>query len=77
MHPYSGNWVAIGRAVAYYAQASHAFSAGFKCRHCRMPPEIPKIGVILTCNSPLKVFNLSLLSSYFKTIQSYYEVSLH
>ena len=32
MHP--GNWVAIKRAVVYYAQA-HAFSAGIKSRHCR------------------------------------------
>ena len=29
-----GNWVAIKRAVLYYAQ-SHAFSAGIKRRHCR------------------------------------------
>ena len=34
MHPYPGNWVAIGRAVVYYAWATHAFSAGIKCRHC-------------------------------------------
>ena len=33
MHPCPGNWVAIGRAVVYYAQAAHAFSAGIKCWH--------------------------------------------
>ena len=32
----SGNWVAIGRVVVYYAKKAHAFSAGIKCRHCRM-----------------------------------------
>ena len=35
MHPYPGNWVAIRRAVVYYAWAAHEFSAGIKCRHCR------------------------------------------
>ena len=34
MHPCPGNWVAIGRAVVYYARADQAFSAGIKCRHC-------------------------------------------
>ena len=34
MHPCPENWVAIGHAVAYFAQAAHAFSAGIKCRHC-------------------------------------------
>ena len=34
MHPCPGNWVAIGHAVVYFAQADHAFSAGIKCRHC-------------------------------------------
>ena len=34
MHPYPGNWLAIGRAVVYYAWAARAFSAGIKCRHC-------------------------------------------
>ena len=28
------NWVAIGRAVVFYARAAHACSAGIKCRHC-------------------------------------------
>ena len=32
--PCSGDLVAIGRAVMYYARASHAFSAGIKCRRC-------------------------------------------
>ena len=35
MHPCLGNWVAIGRVVVYYARATHAFSAGIKCRHSR------------------------------------------
>ena len=34
MHQCPGKWVAIGRAVVYYARAAHAFSAGIKCRHC-------------------------------------------
>ena len=34
MHPCPENWVVIGRAVAYYARGSHAFSAGNKCWHC-------------------------------------------
>ena len=29
-----GKLVAIGHAVVYFAQATHAFSAGIKCRHC-------------------------------------------
>ena len=32
MHPCPGNWV----AVVYFAQAIHAFSAGIKCRHCKL-----------------------------------------
>ena len=36
MHPYSGNWVSMGHAVVYYVRAAHAFSAGIKCRHCRI-----------------------------------------
>ena len=31
MHPYPGNWVAIWRAVVYYACAARSFSAGIKC----------------------------------------------
>ena len=31
MHPCPGNWVAIGRAVVYYARVAHALSAGIKC----------------------------------------------
>ena len=34
MHLCPGNWVAILRAVVYYAWAAHAFSAGIKYRHC-------------------------------------------
>ena len=33
-HPYLENWMAIRRAVVYYAQAAHAFSAGIICQHC-------------------------------------------
>ena len=35
MHPCPGNWLAIGRAVAYHARAYRAFSAGIKCKHCK------------------------------------------
>ena len=34
MPPCLKNWVAIRRAVVYYARAAHAFSAGIECRHC-------------------------------------------
>ena len=34
MHPYPGNWMAIGRAVVYYAWATRTFSGGNNCRHC-------------------------------------------
>ena len=34
MPPCPGNWVAIGRAVVYYARAAQALSAGIKWRHC-------------------------------------------
>ena len=34
MHPCPGNWVAIGHAVVYYAQAAHTFSAGIECLYC-------------------------------------------
>ena len=34
MHLCPGTWMAIERAVVYYARAAHAFSAGIKCRHC-------------------------------------------
>ena len=33
-HPCPRNWVAIERAVLYYAWATQTFSAGIKCRHC-------------------------------------------
>ena len=36
MHLCPENWKAIGRAVVYYARASHAFSAGIEWRHCTM-----------------------------------------
>ena len=34
-HPCPRNWLAIGRAVVYFAWVAHAFSAGIKCGHCR------------------------------------------
>ena len=34
MNPWPRTWVAIGRAVVYYAWDALSFSAGFKCRHC-------------------------------------------
>ena len=34
VHPCSGNLVAIGHAVVYYARYAHAFSARITCRHC-------------------------------------------
>ena len=38
MHPYPGNWVAIGRAVVYCARSAQALSAGIKCQHCSILP---------------------------------------
>ena len=35
MHSCARNWVAVVRAVVYYAQPAHAFSAGIKCWHYR------------------------------------------
>ena len=43
MHPFIGNWMAIGRAVVYYAQAAHTFSAGIKCRHCSNSNQSEKV----------------------------------
>ena len=34
VHPYPGNWVAVGHAVIEYAWAAREFSAGIKCQHC-------------------------------------------
>ena len=36
MHPCPGNWMTIGRTVVFYARATHAFSAGIRCLHCRV-----------------------------------------
>ena len=33
MHPYPGNWVAIGHAVVHYAWINLTFSAVIECRH--------------------------------------------
>ena len=52
MHPCLGNWVAIGRVVVYYAQASQAFSAGIKWRHCMRI-------IAKTLASHLMIFHLS------------------
>ena len=30
VHPWPGNWVAIGCSVMYYAQAAHAFTVEIK-----------------------------------------------
>ena len=45
MDPCRGNWLAIGRAVVYYAWAAHTYSAGIKCRHCTYPDRRRSIGV--------------------------------
>ena len=36
MHPCSGNWVAIGHMIVYFARAGHTFSVGIRCRHCTL-----------------------------------------
>ena len=43
MNPCLGNWVAIGRAVVYYARAANAISAGINCRHCICNPPPPPL----------------------------------
>ena len=45
MYLCTGNLVAIGRAVVYYARVAHAFSARIRCQHCKWPP---CIGDLLT-----------------------------
>ena len=65
MHPYPGNWVAIGRAVVYYVWASHAFNAGINCRHCTSiycrsdceysPDDVQSSGRVYVYNVPSKV----------------------
>ena len=47
MHPCPGNWVAIKHAVVYHARASHAFSAGFKCRLCILRSNVITISLRL------------------------------
>ena len=51
VHPYPGNWVAIGRAVVYYAWAARTFSAEIKCRHCS--GSLPKWSCPRTNNTPM------------------------
>ena len=51
----SGNWVAIGRPVVYYAQAANAYSAEIKCHHFTIySVQLPR---------PLKSFSQSVVSS--------------
>ena len=47
MHLCPANWVRIGHAVMYHAQAADVFSAGVRCRHCysRSLPEYEGNGV--------------------------------
>ena len=35
MYPCLDNWVAIERAVVYFARAAHVFCAGIKCRYSK------------------------------------------
>ena len=58
MHPCPGNWVAIGRAVEYYALATHAFSAGMKCRHCTLHM-FHTCRITSVVESPEKAFSMS------------------
>ena len=44
MHPWPGNYVAIGRAVVYCARAAHAFSSGIRCRHCIASMQLKRLG---------------------------------
>ena len=45
MHPWPGNWVSIGCAVVYYAQAVHVSSAEIKCCHCTSKQYIPRLWI--------------------------------
>ena len=48
MHPCPGNWVAIGRAVVYYARAAQAFDARIKCQPCILRKQgLMLLGVLL------------------------------
>ena len=61
MHPCTGDRVAIGRAVVYYARAAHAFSAGIKCRHCRYGQDNKTIINTIDGNSELRNYRVFIL----------------
>ena len=65
MHPCPGNWVAIKHAVVYHARASHAFSAGFKCRLCILRSNVITISLRL-CVENEKQWSFQLSSSITK-----------
>ena len=46
MHSCPGIRLAIGRAVVYHARAAHAFSAGIRCRHCRVYTEVKLVNAM-------------------------------
>ena len=64
MQPCPGNWVAIRRAVVYYAQPAHTFSAGIKCGHCSFED------FVNICCPRLSSFLSSLFPVRFKSFTS-------
>ena len=67
MHPCPENWVAIGRAVVYYARAAHSFSAGIKFQ-----PDNSQYAKLLTKIQNLNQYNLKLASEeprFFRNMQ--------
>ena len=63
--------MAIGRADVYFSRAIHAFSAGFKCRHCIVfslyLSLFPYHGLCLQ-SSLLLLISFPLLHSYGKLL---------
>ena len=47
--------VAIGSAVVYSARAAHIFSAGIKCRHCRICTVVFLITSLLSSAAALAI----------------------
>ena len=63
-YPCQENGVAIGRAVAYYDRAAHAFSAGIKCQHCS-----PEAYMLSAC-----IHTVGQCNQYFILVHDIYAV---
>ena len=53
-------WVAIGRAVVYYARADQACGTGIKCRHCRFRNNVEQyIRQCAACYLSLEIYSMA------------------